>query len=325
MRLMPLRKSRARRLLRLAMACLSVICFTAAAWAGKEEEMSKGSKMIVREALGAGRWFPGSGKELKQMVDGYMAHARVEPVKGRIVAAVAPHAGYVYSGKVAGYTFRAIQDNVETWGRPDAVVILGLGHRGGFQGVALMDGDVLRTPLGDAALDNAGAAVMAASSPRISIDYRPHAGEHSAENEVPFVQAALPGVPIVVGLVGDHDPRTLDDLVAALDALSRKKTILVIASTDMLHDPDYGLVTRADKESLKRVEAMDHAGIQQDWDYSRQTFCGIGPVIAAMRFAELKGCKEGTVLMYRNSGDDFPESRGRWVVGYGAVVFAAPK
>jgi len=287
--------------------------------------MSKGSGMVVREALGAGRWFPGNGKELRQMVDAYIDHARPEPVKGRIVAAVAPHAGYIYSGKVAGYTFRAIRDNAEACRRPDTAVILGIGHRGGFQGVALMEGDLLRTPLGDVVLDKESAAAMTASSPRIYIDYSPHAGEHSAENEVPFVQAALPGVPIVVGLVGDHDPRTLADLVSALDSLSKKKRMVVIASSDMLHDADYGLVTRTDRESLKRVEAMDDAGLQRDWGYSKQTFCGIGPLLAAMRFAELKGCKQGTVLFYRNSGDDFPESRGRWVVGYGAVVFAVPE
>lgn len=308
-----------------AIACLAGIWVAASSWAGKEGDMNRKSEIIVREALGAGRWFPGNAKELRQMVEGYMAQARVEPVTGKIVAAIAPHAGYIYSGKVAGYTFRAIRDNAQAMGRPDTVVILGLAHRGGFQGVALMDGDVLRTPLGDAVLDTAGAAVMAASSPRIYQEYRPHAGEHSAENEVPFVQAALPGVPMIVGLVGDHDPKTLDDLVAGLETLSAKKRILVVASTDMLHDPDYGLVTRTDRETLNRVAAMDHTGIQREWGYSKQTFCGIGPVLAAMRYAALKGCKEGTVLIYRNSGDDFPESRGRWVVGYGSVVFAAPE
>lgn len=325
MGLISAKKTIARYLPWVVMACLYGTCFAASSWAAKEEGMSKGSEVIVREALGAGRWFPGTRKELKAMVDGYMENARVDKVDGRIVGAIAPHAGYVYSGKVAGYTFRAIRDNAEDWGRPDTVVVLGISHRGGFQGVALMDGDILRTPLGDAVLDKTGGTVMTSISPRIFFDYSPHAGEHSAENEVPFVQAALPDVPIIVGLVGDHDPRTLDDLVAALDALSRKKNILIVASSDMLHDPDYALVTRTDQESLKLVEAMDHAAIRKGWGYSRQTFCGIGPVIAAMRFAELKGCKEGTILIYRNSGDDFPESRGRWVVGYGSAVFAVPK
>jgi len=325
MALTSLRKTGARCLLWLAAACVCGPFFVISSWAAKEEAMSKGSEPIVRRALGAGRWFPGSGKELKTLVDGYMEDARVDKVNGRIVGAIAPHAGYIYSGRVAGYAFRAIKDNARDWGLPDTVVVLGIQHRGGFQGVALMDGDVLKTPLGDAVLDKGGAAVMASVTPRIYLDYSPHAGEHSAENQVPFVQSALPGIPIIIGLVGDHDPRTLDDLVAALDALSKKKQIVVIASSDMLHDPDYSLVTRTDKESLEMVKAMDYTGIHKDWGYSRQTFCGVGPVVAVMRFAELKGCKKGTALYYRNSGDDFPESRGRWVVGYGSVVFAAPR
>jgi hypothetical protein len=323
--MMQMRRNGAHCLLWLVAACLCAPCFVAISWAAKEAVMSKGSEPIVRRALGAGRWFPGNEKELKIMVDGYMEDARVDKVNGRIVAAIAPHAGYIYSGRVAGYAFRAIKDNAKIWGAPDTVVVLGIRHRGGFQGVALMDGDVLRTPLGDVVLDKEGAALMASVSPRIVFDYSPHSGEHSAENEVPFVQEALPKTPIIVGLVGDHDPRTLDDLVAALDALSKNKKIVVIASSDMLHDPDYTLVTRTDKESLEMVKAMDYKGIQKGWDYSRQTFCGVGPVVAVMRFAEQSGCKEGTVLFYRNSGDDFPESRGRWVVGYGAVVFAVPK
>ncbi len=314
--------SDARRLLWLLATCMCGPCFLVSSWAGEEGKMNKESEAIVRRAHGAGRWFPGTKQELAAMINQYMTNARVDEVKGRIVGAIAPHAGYVYSGKVAGYTFRALQENAEIWGAPDTVVVLGLAHRGGFEGVALMDGDILRTPLGDAVLDLEGAEAMAAASPRIYFDYQPHAGEHSAENEVPFVQAALPGTPIIVGLVGDHDPKTLDDLAAALEALSKKKDIVVIASTDMLHDPDYQRVTRTDQDTLELLKAMDHKGIRKGWGYSRQTFCGVGPVLAAMRFAERKGCEKGTVLYYRNSGDDFPESRGRWVVGYGAAVFA---
>ena len=72
----------------------------------------------------------------------------------------------------------------------------------------------------------------------------------------------------------------------------------------------------------KKVAAMKHAELARSWDYSNQVFCGIVPVLAAMRFAESQGATGGTVLYYCNSGDDFPESRGNWVVGYGSVVFA---
>ena len=312
-------------LLILLTAFLCVPCFSMFAWAGEGGKMSKGSERLVRKAFGAGRWFPGDGKELKSMVDGYVEDARVDKVQGRIVGAIAPHAGYVYSGKVAGYTFRAIKDNAANWGRPEVVVVLGFSHRGGFRGVALMDGDTIKTPLGEALLDKEAAEILVAKSPRIYFDYRPHVGEHSAENEIPFVQAVLPEAKLIIGLIGDHDPRTLDDLVRALDTLSKKKKILVIASTDMLHDPNYDLVTKTDRGTLEKVRSMDYVGIRKGWDYSRQILCGMGPVVAVMRFAELKGCKQGRVLQYRNSGDDFPESRGRWVVGYGSAVFAVPE
>lgn len=294
---------------------------------GKERgaDMTKEEKKVVRRVRGSGRWFPGNRKQLESMVSGCMEKADVPKISGRIVGAIAPHAGYIYSGKVAGYTFRAVKDSAGAGREPDTVVVLGLSHRGGFPGVALMDGDAIETPLGETALDKEAGEALAAHSSRISFNYAPHDGEHSAENEIPFIQVALPGTKIVVGIIGDHDPQTLKDLVDAMDELAKKKKILVVASTDMLHHADYDLVTKTDKATLEKVAAMDHAGILKSWNYSNQIFCGIAPVLAVMRFAESQGCKEGMVLHYRNSGDDFPESRGSWVVGYGAVVFAVPE
>ena len=207
----------------LLIVCLHVPCLPMFSWAGEAGNMSRGPERVVRSSFGAGRWFPGDGKELKSMVDGYIEDARVNKVQGRIVGAIAPHAGYVYSGKTAGHTFRAIRDNSLNRGSPEVVVVLGFSHRKGFQGVALMDGDTVKTPLGEAILDRDAAEIMAAGSPMIFFDYRPHAGEHSAENEIPFVQRALPESKLVIGIIGDHDPRTLDELVRALDTLSKKK------------------------------------------------------------------------------------------------------
>ena len=285
--------------------------------------MAHASDVITHQAHGAGRWFPGNRQELQQMVETYMKDAQPKSVDGRIVAAIAPHAGFIYSGKVAGFTFQAIKDNAQKTGAPETVVVLGLSHQGGFSGVALMDGDFIETPLGKTPLDKEASEFLAAESPRIFMDYGPHRGEHSAENEIPFVQAALPKSKVVVGLIGDHDPKTLNALVGALDALSRKKRLLVVASTDMLHDPSYDLVRNTDEKTLQQLAAMDSKGLQNTWRYDRQIFCGIGPVLVAMGFAREKGVKRASVLYYRNSGDDFPESRGRWVVGYGSAVFAA--
>ncbi len=284
--------------------------------------MANAREMITHQAHGSGRWFPGNKRELQQMVEIFIENAQPKPVSGRIVAAIAPHAGFIYSGKVAGYTFKALMENAKREGAPETVVVLGFSHRGGFPGVALMDGDFIETPLGKTRLDKEASQLLTSESPKIFMDYGPHRGEHSAENEIPFVQAAFPDSEVVVALMGDHDPNTVAQLVKALDTLSGKKRLVVVASTDLLHDPDYDLVTGTDRKTLQMVAAMDMKGLEESWGYGNQIMCGIGPVLAAMGYAEAQGSREGSVLYYRNSGDDFPEGRGRWVVGYGAAVFA---
>jgi len=286
-----------------------------------EGDMNTHVKEVVRESFGAGRWFPGDSNELSSMVNQYMNDAIIEKPHGRIVSAISPHAGYVYSGKVAGYTFRFIKESVKEGYRPETVVVLGLSHRGGFPGVALMDGDCIETPIGKVPLDKTSGEFLARLSKRIFFNYRPHMGEHSAENQIPFLLTAIPGVKAVIGLIGDHDSQTVTELVSSLINLAKEKQIMVLASSDMLHDPDYAYVTKTDRHTLEEVRRMDYVTLSREWKMSKQVFCGIGPVLVAMEFAKQQGCRQGTVLYYRNSGDDHPESRGNWVVGYSAVVF----
>ncbi|MFC1497822.1 AmmeMemoRadiSam system protein B [Verrucomicrobiota bacterium] len=283
--------------------------------------MNADTKRVIRRSYGDNRWFPGSKSQLESMISSYVDKAETPKISGRITGVFAPHAGYQYSGKVAGHAFRAIRDNAKAGYQPDVAVVLGFSHRGGFPGVALMDGDAIKTPLGEIELDKNSARILTDHSSRISFKYTPHAGEWSAENEIPFVQHVLPGTKIVVGIIGDHDKNTLDDLVDALTELAKKKKILVVASTDMLHHPDYDLVTKTDKATLEKVKTMDHAGIRKTWEPDHQIFCGLMPVLTVMQFTEAQGCKKATVLHYRNCGDDFPESRGNNVVGYSAVAF----
>ena len=81
--------------------------------------MAHASEEITRQAHGSGRWFPGNRQELQQMVETYMKNAQPKPVDGRMVAAIAPHAGFIYSGKVAGFTFQAVKDNAQNMGAPE--------------------------------------------------------------------------------------------------------------------------------------------------------------------------------------------------------------
>lgn len=283
--------------------------------------MKDTDKRIVRRAHGEGRWFPGDEKTLSRMVNTFVETAEVPEIKGRIVAGIAPHAGYVYSGKTAGYTFRALKDSAAAGNEPDTVVVIGFSHGAAFGGVALMDGDAIATPLGEVGLDNEAADLLVKGRDRIRRDYAPHAGEHSAENEIPFVQAALPKAKLVVAMFGDHEKTTLDQLVAGLNELAAKKKIVVVASTDLLHDPDYDLVSGTDRDTLKKIAALDMKELAASWSPRKQVCCGLMPVLTAMRFAHDRGSKGGKVLYYRNNGDDDPSSRGNWVVGYGSVIF----
>jgi len=276
----------------------------------------------TRTALGAGKWFPGTRQALGTTVTNLMEEAFAPEVEGTLIGAISPHAGYPYSGPVAATLYRAIRDNAAVRGAPDTVIVLGFSHRGEAAGVALMDGDAFATPLAETPLDVEAATFLLGAEPRVSFDYRPHMGEHSLENQVPFIQAALPSASLVMALIGPRDPSLLDALAVSLGRLANQKKILVIASSDMLHDPSYELVRKTDQATLRRVTAMDTVGILRDWDYDRQIFCGIAPVVTAMKYARTRGCTKATLLRYRNSGDDYPESRGQWVVGYGAVGFA---
>lgn len=282
-------------------------------------------RKLVRPALGAGRWFPGNRDELARSIRTYLDEAHPPVLSPPLEAVIAPHAGYMYSGPVAGYAYQAIRTVIESQGEPETIVVLGFSHRGDGQGVALMDGTAISTPLGETGLDTDAASLLTGFDRRIRLNYAPHAGEHSLENQVPFIQAVAPGAQLVMALMADRDAGTISALAQSLANLASKKKILVVASSDMLHDASYELVRKTDQQTLRSLVAMDVTGLLREWDYGQQILCGIGPVVAALTYARGRGVKQGVLLRYRNSGDDHPESRGQWVVGYGAVAFAGGK
>ena len=279
-------------------------------------------KRIVHKAYGSGRWFSAEHAALVSEVKGYIDRAEMPRTLGRILGAIAPHAGYQYSGGVAGHTFRALRDSAEAGQAPETIVILGFSHQGGFSGTAILDGDAIATPVGESELDVAAGDILTSASARIRFDRRPHQGEHSAENEIPFAQVALPNAKLVVGLIGDHDAATIDALASALHQLSVRRKIVVVASTDLLHDADYDRVSRVDKQTLAMITALDARGLAHAWSPSSQVCCGIAPVLTLLKYMILHQVECGSLLTYCNSGDDHPESRGDWVVGYGSVVFS---
>ena len=240
----------------------------------------------IRRAVGAGRWFQASPTGLRREVEGYISSATVPAISGRIVTVLAPHAGYRYSGPVAGFTFRALREQPADK-RPEVLVIAGFSHHERLRGVAVMDGAAIETPLGRHPIDMESASFLCGFK-GISFDYSYHNGEHSAENEIPFAQLALPDVPIVVVLVGDESGSTA--LANALVELNKQKRVAIVCSTDMLHDADYDKVNRVDAQTLQLTEQMNIDGLRKEWSYDNQIYCGMKPVLAGLKFAQALVC-----------------------------------
>lgn len=276
---------------------------------------------LIHETQGQGRWYPAARDVLARAVDGYLTAAGPQRGDGRLVGLIAPHAGYAYSGSVAGYAYRALRDQAGD-DPPPTVVILGFCHRQAFPGVALLGGDGLCSPLGTARLDRAATDWLVETHPIFAWDAEPHAGEHSADNQVPFVQRALPEAALVIGLFGEQRADTVAQVAVALCALARRTRVIVIASTDLLHDPDHERVRRVDGETVRDLVTMDTAALWRRWRPDFQVCCGIGPVQALLTYARAKGVSAGTLLCARNSGDELPKSRDTWVVGYAAMAFS---
>jgi len=279
--------------------------------------------MTVFRTRGDGRWFAGEGRQLRAQVEAFIAAADGGVGGGVALAAgIAPHAGYAYSGGVAGYTYRALRESALQGNGPELVVVLGFSHRVPFEGVAWLDADAIRTPLGDLAADRAFMDRVRDTLPGVFLDVELHDGEHSAENQLPFIQVALPGVPVATGLIGGHAAGQPEALAAALRKAADGRRLFVLASTDLLHDADYDRVKTSDACTLQMMERLDSEGLNKAWSYGTQICCGIGPVLTALATARLAGCRHGQRLFYCNSGDIDPSGRGQWVVGYGSMVFA---
>ena len=277
----------------------------------------------IREAVGAGRWFSSSKADLTQEVDNYINSAlpKIPKIDGKILGCISPHAGFEFSGPTAGYDFAALKKDAEINGQPDTVFIIGFSHSKHFNYAAIMDGKSIKTPIGTTEIDIDSIKIMLKGRKYLKCNYQPHYGEHSAENEVPFVQRTFPKAKVVIILVGTHDKNVFQEVSEGLYDASKEKKIYVVASSDMLHHEDHQLVEKTDRETIALTEKMDVEGLLKKWDYENQIYCGITAVIPTMMYCIKQNCKKALTLDLTNSEIVTKIMNSGWVVGYGAVIF----
>ena len=277
-----------------------------------EEEVNKMARTSVRPPICADdRWYPASPEALRREVSDYIGRAPALDLPGEVVGLVAPHAGYFFSGHVAGASYRQVQGNTY-----DTVVLIGPDHRGiAFGALAFADFDAWHTPLGDVSVDR---RLVSDLETRLSVRHIGHDSEHSLEVQLPFLQTALGGFKLVPIMMGDPSPAASRELGLAVADVVRDQQVLLVASTDLSHYYQYDQAKRLDERTLKYIVDFDPEGLAQAQARDEAHACGGGPVAAVMVASRELGADQAHLVKYANSGDVW-EDKGQ-VVGYAAVV-----
>lgn len=270
----------------------------------------------------AGQWYPGESKNLLAGVNGFMDAATLPEIPGEIIAVIAPHAGYRYSGPVAGHAFAAVRGL-----SPDIVAVISPMHQFYDQPLLTAAHTAYQTPLGtipieqnavnslDEHLENElGFGLTAVRNDQ----------EHSLEIELPFLQAALDGdFSLLPVMVRDQNERVVQSLGAALSKTVESKKALLVASTDLSHFYPQKTAEILDHEMLSRIEAFDPLAVLQAEEQGKAFACGRAAVAAVLWAAQELGADTVTIVNYATSGDVSGDySR---VVGYGAAVVSRQK
>ncbi len=272
----------------------------------------------VRDPAVAGAFYPADAGELRKTVDGLLARPGASAVREPVIALIAPHAGYPYSGAIAARAYALLKGR-----KPDRVVVIAPSHVEAFPFSSVYDGDAYATPLGAVPIDRAFAEKLAAADPSIKLSTSGHApvrgrGEHALEVQLPFLQRALGDFKLVPIVMGEQSYTACRALGVALAKLARGSDTLVIASSDLSHFHAYDEAVKLDRKTLAAIQEWDYLSMSRNFESRVWEACGGGPVVAAMIAAERMGANKAALLAYANTGDVTRE-RGR-VVGYGALA-----
>src|SRR5271157_1562040 len=287
---------------------------------------SSGAQPKVRQAAVAGSFYPADPKVLSAMIDDLLAKASGPQITDPIIAVVAPHAGYVYSGPVAAYTYAQLKGHKYT-----RVVVIAPTHFVSFDFTSVYDGDAYTTPLGQVPIDKEFARRLAKMSSTIQLSDKGHqatadAPEHSVEVELPWLQKILGNFELVPIVMGDQSYESSRALGVALAKMLRNDhDTLVLASSDLSHYHPYADAESIDHKTLHALEAYDYYSMSRNFQYRGPgepgiwEACGGAPIVAAMIYAERMGANKAEVMKYANSGDITGDKTR--VVGYSADLF----
>ena len=268
----------------------------------------------TRKSVIAGAWYPGNPDKLESEIKRFFSNVPIDRISGKIIGLVSPHAGYMYSGQVAAYSYKPVVGKVF-----DTVIIIGPSHRFYFRGTSIYSKGGYETPLGIVPVNADLANEIIAQGNMISYVSAAHSQEHSVEIQLPFLQVALGPFNFVPVVMGTQDKETCEDLAGAIFKVIKGKRALIVASSDLSHFHGYDTALSKDSVVMKHIEEMDTEGLLDDLERGKCEACGGGPIVVTMMLARELEADGVKVLNYANSGDVTGDKSG--VVGYTSAIF----
>ncbi len=266
----------------------------------------------IRKPFVAGSFYPSDPKELKEQISSFIDKTAV---KTNALACVLPHAGYIYSGRVAAQTVSRILVK-------ERVILLGPNHAGQGALVSMMAQGAWRTPLGDIQIDEKMAGALLEGSQYLEDDPSAHASEHSLEVELPILQYFRSDFKIVPIALMTDDLKLLKELGREIAAVAKtpefKETVLIVASSDMTHYEPQSSAEKKDKEAIDAILALDEDRLVEKIKKFDITMCGASPVVVALTIGKALGARHATLVNYQTSADAGADKES--VVGYAGVI-----
>ena len=272
------------------------------------------STAAVRHPAVAGRFYPKEPKILREEVASYLSQSerkKEQPVHG--LGCIAPHAGYMYSGHVAGAVFSRVII-------PQRCVLLCPNHTGMGRALAIMSEGEWETPIGNVAVDSSLAEQLKQRFPGLHEDHAAHRAEHAAEVELPFLLARQPRltfVPIALGTAQFEPLHELGEAIADVIA-AQKDDVLIVASSDMNHYESDAVTRVKDHRAIERILSLDPRGLYDVVTQQDISMCGFGPAVAMLTAARKLGAQAAELVKYATSGDISGDRD--MVVGYAGVI-----
>jgi len=267
-----------------------------------------------RQPAVAGHFYPGTAEALKRQVQEFIVPAE----KTRALGILSPHAGLIYSGRVAGAVYSSID-------LPDTFVLIGPNHTGLGARVSIMCEGIWETPLGAVGIDEPLARSILSRSPRIQEDSLAHLREHSLEVQLPFLQYFKKRFTIVPIQMLDTRLETCLEVGRAVgEAIKegmrdeRPSNALIVASSDMSHYESAASAKEKDFKAIQNILSLDPEGLHNTVKKHGITMCGYGPAVAMLTACKILGASEAKLVKYANSGEvsgDYEQ-----VVGYAGII-----